>query len=413
MAERNTNITYLFGAGASIGNTKQWIDKLPVRPDRVFTKQFENLSNGIPITDYLDQYRFYLELMISDHNNLLTSKVKKSFEVENALGILMEKKLRRAFKSQLSPDTYGKMLKISKREEQYESFKWELSTFINLFDSLTYPDVRYPNLLANFLDFETGKVPPNINFLTYNFDAAPEKSYFTFEAPESVKNASIEDLREKYGIVCHSEILQKINKEESVWIKIHGSAGEVIKDGKLTTLFKIGEPDFEDYDHIGLPNPHYYTEIASENNLEIKRYHSFDCCANIFNKGNQNALAYGESNLRFAWDVPDDDPVFNFALSKLELTEILVVVGYTFPAFNQKNDFKLLNFLDQRRFERIVVQLPGEEGQEVKRKILQMYKNLGSPKNEDFIEVIPDCSSFHIPVEYFSNYEPPLIHGFS
>jgi len=359
----------------------------------------DGLTHGIPITSYLNVFRVYLRNIVGGKNYQLSQKTQQECLVRNGLYFLLNDKLQRAFTSQLSPDTYGKSLKISGRNEAYENFKWELSSFINFFDCICFHDVRYPNLLTNLIEFETGRIPANINFLSYNFDAAPEKSYYNLISESDIETTNINVIRKKYGIVVSPANISDVDVSASVWLKLHGYAGELIKSGATESLLEVGEPDFTDFDHMFLTNPHYYTELEVENNVEKKRIHAFDTWAQVLNTGMSKQI---KSNLRFAWDIDNNDALISLACQKLETTNVLIVVGYTFPPFNQKNDFKLLAALCVGGFDRVVIQLPNSYGQEVRQRILQMFKNLNMKNLEDQIEIVPDCSSFHIPVEFFS-----------
>lgn len=399
MTKNETNITYLFGAGASIGNTDKWYTNL--HPNLAGTEllRLDGLTHGIPITSYLNVFRAYLRNIVGGNNYQLSQKTQQEFFVRKGLYFLLNYKLQRAFTSQLSPDTYGKSLKISGRNEAYENFKWELSSFINFFDCICFPDVRYPNLLTNLIEFETGRIPANINFLSNNFDAAPEKSYYNLISESDIETTNINVIRKKYGIVVSPANISDVDVSASVWLKLHGSAGELIKSGATESLLQVGEPDFTDFDHMFLTNPHYYTELEVENNVEKKRIHAFDTWAKVLITGMSKQI---KSNLRFAWDIDNNDALISLACQKLETTNVLIVVGYTFPPFNQKNDFKLLAALCVGDFDRVVIQLPNSYGQEVRQRILQMFKNLNMKNLEDQIEIVPDCSSFHITVEFFS-----------
>jgi hypothetical protein len=411
MTKNPTRITYLFGAGASIGKSRDWLSDITNWNEKHrgtvnILNWLKNIKSGIPITNDLEAFRAHLSTIqnLGDHSSSSTNWIRYS---QNILRI----GLHRAFTSQLSPDTFGRMLLIAEKLEDYENFKNQLSGFINLIDSISFPDVRYPNLLANFINQESKVIPEEINFLTYNFDAAPEKSCYAFSTNKDRGDLDklgvprVQHLRQKFGIAYSKASLEHISGNQSVWLKLHGSAGDATRNEIEECLLRFGDKSEHNSGKILLPNAH-------EESLRVSSYpddkwvkNAMGSVSSFYNELADNTA----STIRFAWDI--DEELIETARNKLEDTEILVVVGYTFPAFNQINDFKLLEALSDGDFEKIVIQLPGEEGLEVKKRVHEMFNNIGRPVGEEKVQVFSDCTSFHIPVEYFQKYEPPNIPG--
>jgi hypothetical protein len=394
--KKPTRITYLFGAGASIGDTANWCKKF-LRADRKFPKLPE-LILGIPITKDLDTFRVIFHHIIENESFDLANDSRHHEVTVKQIGELLLD-LEKAFVSQLSPDTYGRSLKISKRKDEYNSFKNALAHFINLMESITYSDKRYSHLLSNFINIESGCVSENISFLTYNFDASAEKSFMPFWPPKSKGLYDLEDIRDKHYILNTTNVDPEVNYEnKSVWIKLHGAASDFISEKSPKYVLEIDDYSFKDSDRIKVPDPNNHGHGREKQRIVA----ALDSISKIRKELTESE----ESCIRFAWDIPDDDKLLNLALKKLEMTQILVVVGYTFPVFNQKNDFKLLQALSEGRFEKLIIQLPGTEGEEVKNRVGEMFRNIGKQNNIEKVEVYTDCTAFHIPVEYFQKYEP-------
>jgi hypothetical protein len=396
--KKPTRITYFFGAGASIGNTKSWIEN-SLKTDRKLKELFE-LSNGMPITEDLNRFREMFNHIVEKESFDFVDESNHHGVIVKQIGELLID-LEKAFISQLSPDTYGRALRIAHKYGEYKAFKNSLAFFVNLIDSITYPDKRYSNLLSNFIDIESSYVPENINFFTYNFDAAAEKSLIPFWPEEMSSQLNLEEIRNKYKILTETNINPSSDySKSSVWLKLHGAASDLIGKKTYRYLLEIDDYRFKNSSLIKVPNPNLQ-------GLEPKKkrvVEAFDAVAEIRKKLSESEV----SSIRFAWDIQEDDPLMKVALDKLKETEILVVVGYTFPAFNQRNDLKMLRALSHGGFDKIIIQLPEGGGAEVRKRVLEMFKNLATPIPESKVELVTDCTAFHIPVEYFSNEK--IIH---
>lgn len=303
------------------------------------------------------------------------------------------------------------MLRISENFENYAEFKNQLALFVSLIDSFSYPDNRYANLLSNFIEIESGLVPKNINFLTYNFDFSPEKSYYNFVKSSQIEGLALKQFRSHYGIAHSSDSLKGINREQkSIWLKLHGSSADFTLNSEEFSILKTGKPDFNNSFALFPPDPNRYTEIALEDDTMKRRVHSFEALGQLCG-AKDSPIKGASSTIRFAWDI--DEHLLKAALNKLEKTNVLVVVGYTFPAFNQQNDLQLLKALMKNRFDRLIIQLPKGEGEMIKQRVIQMFVSLGKAENamKEKVIIVSDISSFHIPVEYFGGLKDLYTFG--
>ncbi|HAD96590.1 MAG TPA: hypothetical protein DCG19_04235 [Cryomorphaceae bacterium] len=209
-------------------------------------------------------------------------------------------------------------------------------------------DNRYFRLLAYFFgDSPSYNLPPNLNFISWNYDIQIELAYHHFTGNDRFSE-STNDLNSlprggKYNFV----------KKD-------------IDTGKLVHLNGIA----------GLSEHHEQNgEVLYSLYDRIER-NSIEDIFNSLNKTDFFNKYSSEYMLSFAWEKGLSREYQNRAMEIMKATDDLVIIGYSFPNFNRDTDRTLIKaFLENNRQEKhIYLQDPKED---VKRK----FENLFQPKN--------------------------------
>jgi hypothetical protein len=109
--------------------------------------------------------------------------------------------------------------------------------------------------------------------------------------------------------------------------------------------------------------------------------------------------------IRFAWELNniDEQNLKELLISKISLTENLIIVGYTFPVYNRFIDF---GYLTQEDIvdEKVVIQNPNSEV--LRQDLIDIYRISEKSK----IQTISNCDSFYLPSSVFgiNEYSPPF-----
>lgn len=299
-------ITYLLGAGAS--------------------------ANAIPVVAGLkERFKLFLEIIKNTRNDI-------SVETLNEF-----KEICLKFDSHYSPDTYAKKLFLQNpnihTNSEYHKFKDYLTTYL-LFEQLSKTnfdieklfihiekngeyindnrqhfnrinldlDYRYDAFWATILRNDgTGvKIPDEINIISWNYDIQVEKSYMNFTG------LTFDDTVEKLNIVGLKQEIPENDLQFSKLIKLNGSA-VIFKNERFDDLF-----DFQN---------HKLDESAFDiiyDSLKQRRTEIKNC-------------------LRFAWE---NDTIKTQARERarniIRNSDIIIVIGYSFPYFNREVDQYIL-----------------------------------------------------------------------
>lgn len=305
------NITYLLGAGASY-------QALPVMDE---------------LSDAFSYMSYYCSQTLYEHNSnqgnqadLATFQKAQSFLKSNFDSFKLNSEKFGTI------DTYARKLALNEERQIYD-LKCALSLFFCLFqemgnkidfsqkiqrkstDVLKEFDNRYFQLLSKILQKENDKIfiPNNIKFITWNYDVQLERALQSF----TNKNNLLEVFDENWihpvsGNSTPSELLPSV-------IHLNGLAGfyKTENQGKLKSLFDKGNS----------PRPYnkVFNDLYPYIDSHIKETISFDEC------------------LSFAWERHNKttNQAIDYAAKIMEKTDVLIVIGYSFPAFNSEID-KLL-----------------------------------------------------------------------
>jgi hypothetical protein len=345
-SKKRMKVTYYLGAGASF--------------------------NAIPIVGELDKAFKRIENLIDTHQSALMQRgLNNSFyKLRNFLQIA--EKNAKAFGT---IDTYAKHLWLSNPKE-LKILKKSLSLFFTIWQECEKAffnfkairendfeeiDHRYLGLLANYLEKSDNDIVLNkdIKFISWNYDNQLEKALSLFTG----KN-NIEYTLEKFGIYPYNF---KEHLKSNI-IHLNGISGLFAKDSlqdksiseepkaNKRTIVDVLEKVFTELDSDELSNSKYFT---------------------------------------FAWE---DDEVSLEAIKQaadiLNETEVLIIIGYSFPTFNDQIDKKLMSIVrNSEKLTRVYYQDP-------KGSTELLYTRFGI--SEQKIKIVNEVDQFTLPLESHS-----------
>ena len=235
-------------------------------------------------------------------------------------------------------DTYAKFCFDTKQPE-LQRVKETLSTYFTIkqhIDKKTDP--RYRNFVIKNLD--KGTFPNNIKILNWNYD---------FQMQLACEIYKKEEFHYSYNVTQHAPPLipyyPAIGNEFNI---NHSSSGRDLSMIHLN----------------GIAGFYFYQQ-----NAHILNYHlnqSLDNINQLFEKL-KNDKEHKHQLLTFAYEGSDGANYYlrnrlKFATEIIQGTEILVIIGYSFPDDNVKVDNHILNALKESGLKKIVFQNPSDDG---------------------------------------------------
>ena len=300
-----SRIVYLFGAGASFGkraedDKDEILEGLPIVSE--FPVQIEKLIEKI--CEEEKQPKFYgIKTEPWEYD-----KLKEEF-----------KWLKETSESHQTIDTFAKKLWVTDKAE-YERLKAALSAFLTLEQLFLNPDKRYDAFFANILGSSSSKLPNDMSILSWNYDCQFEIAYAAYN-----KSKSINDIWEDLKIIGKTTKVYISDKTDFSIIKLNGTALTFENKGRYTKFF---DPIYgrADRDKLGFV---HWSQLNGANNVS-------------------NALS-------FAWE-ETESVFYDDIKQKVNDTEVLVVIGYSFPYFNREVDRTIVQ--NMKNLEKVYIQDP-------------------------------------------------------
>jgi len=341
------NITYLFGAGASA-------NELPlirgIKDELIaFKKKIIDVKEGFEHSEKFNEtdQKIYIDT-ISDLGWLIS-------EVSNHATI----------------DTFAKKLFLIDDIPNLKKLKGLIDLFFVYKQNFPKKvDNRYDTFLATILKSEKGinlSFPHNIKIISWNYDNQFELSannFFKLDDDLSIQN--------RLNIIPG---VSDFNKDNFGIIKLNGTAAGLI--------------DFSE-------------EFKSKNYFILDGSNE----SNIFSLI-KNYIIYKDSNYKssilFAWENNQiQETVRNYAKKIISETEILIIIGYSFPTFNRFVDKDILS---NNNFKKIIIQSDNiETATNAKFRLENLLPNGNSNYNKnlriDNIEINTAKDEFLIPFEF-------------
>lgn len=343
-----SKVTYILGAGASYGERGN--------------KGVNFIKRGVPVVNEMVQG---IGAVIAD----LLSR-PRSEKIDAIVSNMLE--MQRKCEEYPTIDTYAKMLFTTKRRVEYEKLKRQLSVYFLLAQHPSRRDIRYDGFIASLIDEKTGKLP-DINVLSWNYDAQFEFAIADY-VPQHNKLASITSfLNERNKVFKMNDFS---NDDRFALIKLNGTA--FFEQMKIGTTLQLGNYRGD-----------YWDGIPESGKFEI--YEDFLAHADYENGPYTCGLSY-------AWEhyATLEEEFYEDLKQKLANTEIMVVIGYSFPYVNRQMDRRLFKYMP--RLQEIYIQdknyLDVEE--RVKAVVNDIYH---IPFTYENIHGTDNCSQFLIPNE--------------
>lgn len=333
----NKKVSYLLGAGASFG-TLPIVDELP----EALTGFAESLKRGYGNAYQKNKECFFKSRGTTFNRNQSYQKlVDASIELSNEISRLA------------SFDTLAKRLTIRKEYDRLRQIKAILTSFF-MYEQFVKPiSYRHDSFFASILGL-TDSLPKNINVLSWNYDSQMEKA---FDGYINTSPNNLEVARRLLGLKIPMG-------ENNSWdgfnlVKINGTA---------------------DFGKLVNKQFHLTESISDKDKLKD------ECVLSYLASKNKEI----SSNINFAWDSIHYKNYLEKICRLIAETEILVVIGYSFPYFNKDVDSKIIGSMNN--LEKICIQDPNAP------LIEETMKSLGVLDNITSFSHISNLKQFHIPL---------------
>ncbi len=286
-------------------------------------------------------------------------------------------------------DTYARKLELTGDITELDLLKMSVSVFFDLWSNFyetryRFPlfektdnqyekkydwiDSRYKSLFFLFLEKGSEKIYFNesIKFVTWNYDLQLESTFRLFQGEDKVE--SFEDLNTNYFMFKGDNNLIQQNNV----FHLNGHHG-FYSDFSFSNLKK--------------------QTIETGSNNSIDNY--WKKTEGLFDSTMAQTANFNKY-VKYAWEHDLNSDWFQQISTVMKETEILVVIGYSFPPFNREIDQELFSKLDPSKIKKIVYQDPNANE--------QIIKNLFKfPRRfDDKIEIEKgNLNQFHLPNEHF------------
>lgn len=331
-------ITYLLGAGASI--------------------------EAIPVVDGFNKsFREDFALPFKEQFNLIHTELCSD---------LMQCVSEIAMHSTV--DTYARMLYFSDEQEKLIKLKYFLALFFFWKQHSQQHDKRYDLFFAAILGGYPGRpeLPTNIRILSWNYDNQLELSAAKFFKCDSVKQVRMHV--PIYPAYENIEMRRSFYDKGFLVHKLNGSADLTIDQMRGQVVGGL---------NVNSKNP-----VAIYEDPFLKDYI------------NSYKSTIRKSMIHYSWE--EDAEISHYrekALESIQGTEILVVIGYSFPTFNRLTDKTILTNIS-KSLEKVYVQAPPDAVNES----ITRVKALSDGSLDDKIYPITSLKEFYIPFEFEGVY---------
>lgn len=382
-------VTYLIGAGAS-ANALPVVNVLNKKL-KIFIEELKLLIHIFNLRA-TPEYRgfgvnelFHIEQLIDEISNYQTidTFAKKQYLIGNPKYELT-KNLLSCFliyeQLDKNSELYNEVSKLyNERGYHSDALKKMSSNYVDIDNVVTNDereilrskylnqlDVRYESLYASLLERQTPfpLIGDHLNFVSWNYDMQFEIAY------KDYCSTGIDYIQQILNVYPGS--LLDINKTKSTIIKLNGTGNFLLKESNLYS---------NKYDFIKFKyDRHTLHYLISQ--LSVNR-----------SSGNE------DNQLKFAWE--KDEQVIKargYAKEIITNSDVIVVIGYSFPTFNREVDREIFRDFDlsiQRPYERkIYIQDMPNNVSKIKERLKAIGNNLF-----DVAEIYDDVDQFFIPPE--------------
>lgn len=310
-----SKVAYILGAGASYGERiLRQFEKKPEYDER--GNVLYDITRGLPVMNEMKDAVDQLLNDIEDEKRYSVCPPQQMLK-----NLLLE--LHNACAKYPTVDTYAQILYANEEYEAYYNLKAQLSIAFMLWQKLEKYDQRYISFLNSLINPTTRQLP-NLTILSWNYDVQLEMAYDNYMKDWHALVKTWDDL----NVFCKTYPVSKIpnvqkydEKLPFAFIKMNGSALFFNNDRDDRTLrFTIQDPFWniqdkkEKYD---LLYEIYTNRETGTNPFEHSKY--------------VNGLSY-------AWEAAKQPEVKKRITERVENTEVVVIIGYSFPEVNKEID---------------------------------------------------------------------------
>ncbi|RNI33971.1 hypothetical protein EFY79_16815 [Hanamia caeni] len=220
-------------------------------------------------------------------------------------------------------------------------------------------DRRYSGFLGKVLNPEN-KFKPDINILSWNYDSQFEIAMERLSIPYKHLDAYVDIF--PYPMQIDFNEFKESERSHNI-LKLNGTAGIFKNKGEIISVYDSQQEYFDDIIDIIM-------NIYKESKTRLERYNP------LFN---------------FAWERNiGSEYVLSRAKRMVKETEILVVIGYSFPDFNRDIDRQIFS---GKSISKVYLQVNNDPS---------VILNMRGLKNDFYqkTESVQNCSSFFIPPEF-------------
>lgn len=288
-------------------------------------------------------------------------------------------------------DTYARKLELTKDITQLDLLKMCISVFFDLwenfqetryislstqiFNDFSYKSIdhRYKSLFSILLDNKNENIELNkyVKFISWNYDLQLESAFRLFLADNVVEN--FDDLNSKY-------------------FRFKGDNDRLIENN----LFHLNG-------HRGFYSDFSFEDIKKqtvESNSESTIENYWEKIEGLFESTMAQKSNFNK-HVKYAWEHNLGSDWFKNIGEILSETEILVVIGYSFPPFNRGIDQFLFSKLNPKKIKKIVYQDPNANKEIIENLFINPV-----PFEKKIVIESKNINQFYLPNEYFIAQRP-------
>jgi hypothetical protein len=344
------NVTYYFGAGASI-HALPMVKEIPSRIEDVIK--------------YLQSF-----IGIFNDDNLVFTNLQTTQKQAFSIFISDMKWLHENSKIHASVDTFAKKLFLNNKYEEFNRLKEILSAYLSIEQILKKPDFRYDYFFASILNRGIRDFPKNIKIVSWNYDLQFELSYELFRGNNSLQ--TIDESIRTLNVI--SKLTNGEHHTDKFGIyKVNGSALYTENNGFWNYTFGLS--------------------LSFEFNIETIRnvLRAYTALKEFKNKAN--------CLLSFSWEEDynsGNKNIIDKTISATCLTEYLVVIGYSFPFFNRDIDKRIISQMSGLK--KVYFQSP------TAMEMIERFSAIRPDIKNDNLISISGLSEFYLPNEIAFEY---------
>lgn len=333
-------VTFLFGAGAS-RNALPIVSEIPERLKK-FIAEMKN-------SDYV--------LSPDKFDGLETEKNKHQLQLNliEDLEWVLDLSTKHA-----SIDTAAKKLYIRSEWKMLTKLKVALSCFFVYEQLLNKADYRYDAFFASLLTDSISRFPDNIRVVSWNYDYQFELSFQQFSDDKRISSSK-----------SYLNVVSKFDYD-----KRNGNGFKICKLNGTTGLAQ--SPGFYEFMYLDEFDTKFNKEVVEK---FVRNYAAAVYYSNKF-----------YPTLSFAWERQNaEKDIVEYTKSEVSDTEILVVIGYSFPFFNREVDKNIIGSMSNLK--KVYFQSPDAD------QLINRFESITDDTSKLRLKPINDTYQFFLPHE--------------